>query len=387
MKSRSFILASLVLVRETLYEPNQFTLLRQMKIAIFHDYMSTIGGGEKLVLTLAKAFNADVITTNFNPLVPEKLGIKVNVIDLGKLVDKHPIKQIHASSRFALCNFLKIYDYFILSGNWTHYAAKKHHPNLLYCHTPVRVFYDLKNEMLASLKPLRKSIAKVWIEAHTRSDLKSIKDIDMIVANSQNVKARVKKYYERDAEVVHPPVNISKHSFKEIGDFWLSVNRIYPEKRIEFQLDIFKQLPNEKLKIVGGLGAGDHAVQYAKTLETTQKNVEFLGEISEPELNDLYSRCKGLIATAIDEDFGMTPIEAMASGKVVLATNEGGYRETVKQNSTGWLLPVDANEFAKLVSQLDKNTLESKKQDCINRAKEFDEKIFIDKIKNIIGWS
>ncbi len=80
----------------------------------------------------------------------------------------------------------------------------------------------------------------------------------------------------------------------------------------------------------------------------------------------------------------MTPIEAMASGKIALATDEGGYRETVMDDVTGWLLPPSVNEFARKISNLDKNILESKRQECIARAKEFDEIIFMEKMKKII---
>jgi glycosyltransferase involved in cell wall biosynthesis len=355
-----------------------------MKLAIFHDYLSTIGGGERLTLTLAKALGADVITTSFDPSILEKLGIKVKVIDLGKLVDKHPMKQIHASSKFSMCDFSKDYDFFLLSGNWAHYAAKKHHPNLLYCHTPVRAFYDLKDEMLESLESWKKPAAKVWLSTHSKMDQRSMKHVDSIVANSENVRQRIRKYYNRDAKVVHPPVDTSKFIFEEIGDFWLSVNRLYPEKRIHLQLEIFKKLPNEKLKIVGGIGKGDHAEEYAKKLDRGMENVEFLGEVDEKELVDLYSRCRGFIATALDEDFGMTPLEAMASGKVVLASNEGGFRETIKDGKTGWLLEPRAHEFIEKIRELDNETLESRKLDCVERAREFDESVFIGKMKKII---
>ena len=114
-----------------------------MKIAIFHDYFGNIGGGEKLVLTLAKAFNANVITTDIDQNSLDKLGISdIKFNSLGKTIKFPILKQISASIKFATCDFSHDYDYLIFSGNWTHYAAKKHHPNLWYCHTPVRPFYD-----------------------------------------------------------------------------------------------------------------------------------------------------------------------------------------------------------------------------------------------------
>ena len=113
-------------------------------------------------------------------------------------------------------------------------------------------------------------------------------------------------------------------------------------------------------------------------------NVEFLGAVDDKTLKNLYTTCKGLITTAYDEDLGLTPIEAMASGKAVLATNEGGYRETVLDGKTGWLLPPQTGAFVKKIKELDRSKLERMKNACIERARVFDEKIFIETIRSII---
>jgi glycosyltransferase involved in cell wall biosynthesis len=183
--------------------------------------------------------------------------------------------------------------------------------------------------------------------------------------------------------VVYTAVPTSKFRFGSIGDFWLSVNRLYPEKRIDLQLEIFRRLPGEKLRIVGEHCPGDYSEAYTKGLDVPE-NVEFLGGVDEEELIKLYSGCKGLITTALDEDLGLTPIEAMASGKAVLAVNEGGYRETVVDGKTGWLLPAEAGAFAEKIRKLDNSSLESMKGGCMERAAKFDEKIFLERIKSII---
>ncbi len=100
-----------------------------MKIAIFHDYIGTIGGGEKLVLTLARGLGADVITTDVDEDSVKKMGFEdVKIISLGETIKMPPLKQISVSLRFALCDFSKKYDFFIFSGNWAHYAARRHKP-------------------------------------------------------------------------------------------------------------------------------------------------------------------------------------------------------------------------------------------------------------------
>ena len=360
-----------------------------MDVAILHDFMSTIGGGEKTVLTLAKALDADLITTDLNEESVEKADKSdVRIRDLGPLFHKPPLKQIHASLKFAGFRPKNGYDFFILSGNWAMYAAKKNKPNLLYCHTPVRVFYDLREWTIKNIgNPVVGAVAAGWISTHRWFHERYLEHVQRIVVNSNNVKRRVKRYYDRDSTVIYPPVPTKRYRFERIGDFWLSVNRLYPEKRIDLQLEIFRRVPHERLKIVGSHAIGDHSSAYISRLGEIPENVEFLGEIEESQLIDLYANCKGLIATAVDEDFGLTPVEAMASGKVTLATDEGGYRETIIEGKTGWFLPPDPDAFADKIANLEKENLEAMKESCVRRAREFDEERFIEKMKGVIGYS
>ena len=356
-----------------------------MKIAIFHDYIGAIGGGEKLVLTLARGLGADVITTDVDADSVSKMGFgDVNIISLGGTVKMPPLKQISASFKFAMCDFSKEYDFFIFSGNWAHFAARRHRPNLWYCFTPARAFYDLYETFLHRQSFITRQFFKLWVALHEPVSRKFINYIDHIVTISANVQRRITKYYDRDSVIVYPAINISKYRFEKSGDFWLSVNRLYPEKRVELQIEAFRQMPNEKLLIVGGYAEGDHASVYASNLlNDIPHNVTLLGSVSEDELVDLYATCRGHITTAIDEDFGMTPIEAMASGKPTIAVNEGGYLETVKNGITGIFVDPDENaiiESVKIIS----NDPEMYKKACIERAKDFDVAMFIEQMVKII---
>ena len=355
------------------------------KIAIFHDYLCVIGGSEKAVLTMAKALNADVITTDIDKDSIKKMGFEdVNIISMSGRVKIPLLKQIHTSILFASCDYSKKYDFFIFSGNWAHYAAWRHKPNFWYCYTPLRAFYDLKS-VVADRQPnlIQKSVFLAWASIHSYFDKLSAKKVQRIVAISKNVMKRVKKYYGRDAEVVYPPVPVERYKFKKSGDFWLSVNRPYPEKRIELQLEAFKKLPMEKLIIVGGYIAGDSAEAYQNVFANLPSNIKMLGQIDEAKLAELYSTCKGFVATAMDEDYGLTPVEAMAAGKPVVAVNEGGYKETVIPGVTGELVKADVAEIIKAIKKVSRNPLKYRMA-CESRAKEFSEKIFIKKIKEEI---
>jgi glycosyltransferase involved in cell wall biosynthesis len=357
-----------------------------MKVAIFHDYIGAIGGGEKLVLTLAKGLGADVITTDVDMDSVKKMGFDVvKIISLGNTLKMPPLKQIDASYKFATCDFSKKYDFFIFSGNWAIFAAKKHKPNLYYCHTPTRAFYDLydvyrKNHSIFIAVPFT-----VWVQLHKRISEYYLSHVHKIVTNSINTKNRIKKYLNEDSIVIYPPVDTSRFKFKEYGDFWLSVNRLYPEKRVELQIEAFRKMPDQKLLIVGGYAAGDHASGYAAKLMTElPENVTVMGSVSEEKLLELYATCRGHITTAMNEDFGMTPIESMAAGKPVVAVKEGGYLESMIDKETGLLIEANVESIVRAINIVSKNP-EKYKDSCIQRAKLFDIAEFIRKTKEVIS--
>ncbi len=357
-----------------------------MRIAIFHDYFGAIGGGEKLVLMLAERLNADVISTDMDPASVEKMGFDPsNMISLGGTHMTPPLKQIHASYLFATCDFSEDYDYFIFSGNWAYFAAGKHKPNLYYCHTPTRAFYDLYDTFLERQSAFTKIPFMLWAKSHKRFSEHYLSHVDRIVTNSENTRSRITRYFGREAEVIHPPTDLSRFKSGQSGDFWLSVNRLYPEKRVEMQIDAFRKMPEEKLLIVGGYSKGDHAESYARRIiHDLPQNVTLLGEVSEEKLLQLYSECRGLICTALDEDFGMTPVEAMACGKPVVAVNEGGFRETVVDGETGILVDAGPEGVVAGVKFVSDNPV-AFRDACIARAKTFDIDLFEKKIRNVIN--
>ena len=352
-----------------------------MKIAIFHDFFGAIGGGERVVIEMAKILDADIITTDTDAL--GKISPGTHVISLGPTPRFPGFKQIGATLKFYFCDFSGDYDIFIFSGNWAHYAAHRHHPNIWYCHTPVRAFYDQYSVFLGRLGFFSRQGFRIWSWIHRGFDRRSVRQVDRIIANSKNVRNRITRIYNRDAEVIYPPTDISRFHTDGYGDFWLSVNRIYPEKRIGIQLDVFRNLPREKLVIAGGYAPGDHATKYARELKNIlPSNVTMAGEVTEQELIDLYANCKGLVCTAMDEDFGITPLEAMASGKPVVAVNEGGFRETVTPQ-TGILAEPSEEGIIKAVREVSRNP-QSYREACIARAREFDLPHFENRIKKAV---
>jgi glycosyltransferase involved in cell wall biosynthesis len=355
------------------------------KIAVFHNYLGAIGGGERIALEIARTLGADFITTDCEPAVGEKLGYgDVKIISLGRTIKIPPLKQISASLLFSRANFSKKYDFFIFSGEWAIFAAPRHQPNFYYCHTPPRFFYDLYQTNLRKLDPFTRAVARLWVFWHRRWDQKNMAAVEKIIGNSEVTENRIRKFYHRPAEIIYPFVDCAKYRWQPPQDFWLSVNRFYPEKRIELQIEAFRRLSHLKLVIVGGFAAGDHAGRYFKKISRNLPgNVKIISWVPEAELINLYSHCRGLVTTSLEEDFGLTPLEAAASGKPVVAVAEGGYKETVIDGQTGFLVPASREAIGEGVSKAEEK-LAWFRPAALERAKFFDIAKFRKKIREII---
>ena len=358
-----------------------------MKLAVFHNYLDNIGGAEIVTLTLAKELNADIYTTNIDFDKIKKMGFEnLKIYSIGKVPINAPFRHQMALLKFRMLNLKNKYDFYIIAGDWAMSAAFNHHPNLWYVHSPIREIWDAYKYTRNNMVPLPlRPIFDIWVKYNRYLNKKYIEKVDNIVCNSKNTKNRLKKFLNKEAKVINPPTETSKFYYKKNGNFWLSINRLLPPKRVDMQIKAFEKMPKEKLIIVGSYEQSRSFLKYADYIKKIKpKNVEIRSWISNKELIKLYANCKGLIATAMDEDFGMTPIEAMASGKPVIAPNEGGYKETVINGKTGILIDnINEEKLIKAIKEIGKNPQEYKDA-CLKRAKEFDTKVFIKKIKEEI---
>jgi len=354
-----------------------------MRVAVLHDHLRFIGGGERVALTLAAAFDADLYVTDLDPTLPERAGMKtVRATEIARVPQSPPMRQDRQARAFREV-VIPDHDIYILSGNWAVFAAPRLRPNVWYCHTPVRVFYDLRDSFLASLPRVQRWAARRWIDRRRPEYEAAVAAVQTVVANSQNVAGRIERFLGREAQVVYPPVDTSRYRFGRVGDWWLAVSRLSHEKRLGLLIETFRQLPRERLVVVGGPQLGVDPPQLVRSLDPPA-NVEFLGEIPEAKLLDRYATCRGLIATSEDEDFGLTPVEAMAAGKAVVAVDEGGYRETIVPGETGWLVPPTAAALASAISSTTVADLERLRTSCERRAAAFDARLFVDRMRSIV---
>lgn len=347
-----------------------------MKIALLtcRDFIIP-GGAERLEIDIARALDATIVClsvdSHFFQVYP--ISQEVHFHQLMRKLPYEPLKQLLGMNLFR--NVSLPYEFFIVMDDMAlrYLVHKVFH--VYYMHTPRRVFYDMYypsiNELSGIKKPFMISILNLFRFLDQRFVKKYVTNI---ACNSHNTRNRIWKTYQRDAKVLYPPVHLNEYHNSEYGDFWLSVTRVDKWKRIELQIETFRLLPSKKLIVAGKIYP-----RYEKIVNSAPKNVIFLNTVSDERLFQLYSTCRGFITTAIDEDFGITPLEAMASGKPVVAVKEGGYLETVVDGMTGLLVGPEPEEIASAIRKIDENP-EEYASNCVHRAELFDYHIFKDQL-------
>lgn len=361
--------------------------MHKAKIAIFHNFMDNIGGAELVTISLAKHLDADIFTTNIDfEKIAKMGGDGLRLHSIGRIPINAPFRQQAALWRFRRLNLKGQFDFFIIAGDWAVSAAVNNKPNLWYVHSPIREIWDLYEYTRQVLvAPLKRPLFDVWVLLNRKLSQSYIRHVDQLVCNSRNTQNRVQKYLDRNSEVVAPPTETTDYFFEKNKGYWLSVNRLISHKRIEIQLEAFQKLPNEKLILVGCYEKSDHFQSYArKMIATAPPNVTFLSWVDRPELLKLYSECKGVISTALDEDFGLTAIEAMASGKPMIAPRVGGYAETIEHLKSGILLDeVNPENLINAIKLADLN-LDSYRTASRLRSEQFNTATFIRQIEGKI---
>ena len=381
-----------------LIRPNNTTWLyirHTMRIAIFHSFMDNIGGAEIVTMTLARELQADIYTTNLDTRHIIEMGFEdvlPRIRSIGKVPIQAPFRHQLTFFRFWRLKLKNQYDFFIISGDWAMSGAVHNAPNIWYVHSPLHELWAFVERIKKNFIPKwQVPIYELWVKFNRRLTLSYAKHIDGWVCNSENTKQRILKYYKKNATIIFPPTYTSKYSPRNKENYWISVNRLLANKRIDMQLKAFSKLPNEKLIIVGSYEKGARQFEsYKQYLESIKPaNVEIRHWVPQDELIDLYSKSKGLIITSELEDFGMTAIEAMASGKIVIAPNEGGYKETILNGKTGILIN-DMNEdrLRDTILALEDNFLSQvaySEKESLQQAQKYDVAVFIEQIRDKIS--
>lgn len=338
-----------------------------MKIAIVHDYLNQYGGAEKTIEVLSELFpDAPIFTSIFDkdklPPIFRQMNIKTSFMQKFPFLDKHFKKYLLFYPKAIESFDLNGYDLVLSSSSaFAKGAIKdKNACHVCYCYTPMRFVWDYDNYVeKEDFGKLTRKILPLAIKKLKKWDIANIDRVDYYIAISNYIKDRIKRCYNREAEVIYPPVNVKNFGIaNKTEDYFLIVSRLNAYKNIDLVIDAFNDL-GLNLKIVG-------SGPYRKTLEcmVKNKNIEFLGRLDDKDLKEIYSKCRAYIFPG-REDFGITPVEAQASGRPVIAYADGGALETILDGITGLFFKENSKSafietvkrFLKIEDTLDRNKI------------------------------
>jgi len=330
---------------------------------------------------LAKKYKADIFTYFFEETKTFKELKSFNISESCLQIKIPLLKQLLAKNFFKRLNLEKNYDIILMYGFYSIFSAEKNHPNIWLAAAPPKNLFLPEYYKAGNL--IRNAGMKIFRTLILKEHVDVVKNhLDMIFAVSNFQKRNIEKIYERrkNLKVIYPPVETKKFYYKPAEDYYLTVSRLEPLKRVDIIIKAFMKMPDKKLVVVGD---GSQR-KYLEKLAKGNTNIQFTGPLYGKSLLELYAKCIAFIFMSKQEDFGIVPVEAMAAGKPVIAANEGGPKETVVNGRTGILIKPTVKSLIKAVKWLTPEKAEKMKEDCQKRAELFDSSVYFSQVDKII---
>jgi glycosyltransferase involved in cell wall biosynthesis len=344
---------------------------------IVHDYLQVNGGAERLVLTLAQGLTGwGLAVSGIYSGFSSSAGFN-DVKVLGHCLRGWP-RILRALITFVFpVKCLKGAQTVVYSGIYAPLAVWQQSNGLkvLYCHTPPRFAFDREEQYVSRCPLLLKPQLRLGIALYRKAYLKALSKMDLIITNSEHVRQRLKILTGFESSVVYPPISTSKFLWQGQGDYYLSLGRLEPLKRIDRIVHAFLTMPDKKLVIV----SGGSLLRQLKFLAKGAPNIEFTNWIDDQQLSKLLGRAIATIYIPEDEDFGMSAVESMSAGKPVISVTEGGLLESLVHGKTGLLLVPDPSTeaIAQAVQLLTAERAMSMRDACQQRAEAFSTERFL----------
>ncbi|CBW25251.1 putative glycosyltransferase [Halobacteriovorax marinus SJ] len=359
-----------------------------MKVVLLHDWLTGFRGGERVLEVFCEIFpDAPLYTLIYDkgstsPII-ENRKIKSSFLNYIPGVKKHyrkflPLFPLAAQS----LKIIEDADLVISSSHCVIKGVRKPSgaKHISYIHSPMRYLYDQFDVYFGKEAPFYQRLgAMIFKNYLIKWDLQSNSNVDVPIANANFVQERIRKYYQLDCDVIHPFVDLkdfkeNQESPAEKEDYYLMVTAFAPNKRVDLAISAFNKL-GKKLKIIGSGQQEDYLKEIAN------ENIEFLGNLSREEVVTHFSRAKALVFPGT-EDFGITPLEALASGTPVIAYRFGGVLETLNDDVAVFFDKQDKAGLIGAVADFEKKVFV--RSNLYSRAEEFSREKFIEKIKHLV---
>lgn len=340
--------------------------------AILHDSFDTVGGAEQVAVAIAKIFNVPIYTSTKST---DFYNDVVEIIPLSnKRTNSYGIEELR---RAMLFKKLKLEEDIILSsGNKVKfYKPQTGQKHINYTYTPTRMFYDLKHKYRQKYAFPKSLLFELFGSYWRWSIERTLNNIDNLLCISEVVRDRIRKYWNTDSKIIYPPVETSKYKYADSEGYFLYISRLSRIKRTDVVLDTFDKI-SDKL-IVAGADEEGFEGRIKK-----MRNVDYKGIISEDEKIDLLTHCEAVIYPPMEEDFGIVPIEAFASGKPVIGVYEGFTKYQINNETGLFTLPTIRwiGRTIDMLKNIDWNSTEIREH-----ALKYDVSVFEKELKTVVG--
>jgi glycosyltransferase involved in cell wall biosynthesis len=359
---------------------------RHGSIAIAHEWLAARAGSEKVFETLAETFpSADLYALTRDPEVPYELGgrpVRTSFLDQGALRERRDLTLPLMPAAWRLLGARASYDTVVTSSLACAkgFAPGRSAAHYCYCHAPMRYAWQPEIDSRSHPAGPLVDVALGWLR---RWDRRSADWVDSFAANSTAVRQRIRDFYDRDAEVIHPPVDTEFFTPGDGGSpsekpYVFAISRFIPYKRTDLAIEAATRAG---LPIVVA-GSGPLEGDLRATAERVGADARFEIQPSDERLRELYRGAAALVFPAL-EDLGMIPVEAQACGTPVVGLDEGGTRDTVVQGRTGLRVKDQtADAFAEALEAVVAHPPDP--AECRSHAETFSRPRFIERVKDWI---
>lgn len=362
------------------------TTFKDLKVALVHDWLVGRGGGERVLYDIHTLFpDAPIYTLVYDqdkaPEWCKECDIRTTYIQKWPGAKSHHKLLLSFMPKAWEALDLTEYDLVIscCASCCKGVITRPDALHVCYSFSPTRYVWDLYYDYLENTNAIKRFFMKRMIHKVRLWDFQAAQRVDHFAADSNFVGSRIKKYYRRDFTTIYPGTRINEYPITEMpDDYYLVVARFVRYKRVDLAIEACNQL-KKKLVVIGSGGEEEERLK-----KLAGDTVEFLGRVSDEEMERYYSRAKAFLFPGI-EDYGITPVEAMSAGVPVLAFGKGGALETVQDGKTGlYFHDQTVSGLVHCIEEFERNGVAYSRQQIHDYSLNFSDEIFKGNFMNFL---